>query len=183
MMNQPMMWYQPGYFELSVFEMILTGFLLLSVFIKKDKLVMAGLGAKIIIHELVLADLFWKCFPWKISLSMFSPAILKQILYILILIWMIRCEKKKQYKKAGLGIGIIFCMELLSSFIYYPSFMDYFYNVCRECNKNLSWRMSLWFTSVIASAPFTQIKNRLLTTLAEVIVFLVQYLLHRKDKI
>lgn len=182
-MNQLMMWYQSGYSELSLFEMILTGFLLLSVFIKKDKLVMAGLGAKIVIHELVLADLFWKCFPWKISLSMFSPAILKQILYILILIWMIHCEKKKQYKKVGFGIGILLCIELLSSFVYYPAFMDYFYNGCRECNKNLSWKMSRWFTSVIASAPFIQIKNRLLTTLAEVIVFLIQYLLHRKDKI
>ncbi len=182
-MNQPLIWYVPGYYELSFFEIVLTAFLFLFVLIKKDKLVMIVIGAKIIIHELVAANIFWTAFPiFKATLPLFFPTILKQILYIIMLIWMIHCEKRGNYKRVCIGIVSIFCIELFSAFIYYPQYMDYFYNGCLECNKTMSKRTSLWMTTIITSAPFTQIKNRLLVTIAEVIAFLMQILFHRKDE-
>ena len=174
----------PGYAILSKLEVLLIVCLMIFVLIKKDKLIIAMLWTKIIIHGLIFTDIFWKVVPiTKATLQFSFPTTLKQIIYIIILIWMIRCEKKGYYKRICIGIGTIFCIELFSAFIYYPQYMDYFYNRCLECNKMISKRTELWMTSIMISAPFAQIKNRLLITLAEVIVFIIQYLLHGKDKI
>lgn len=182
-MNQPIVWYPPGYSELSFFEMILTGFLFVFILIKKDKLVIVFLGAKLIIHHLVAGDIFWvMSSPEIFSAKTYLPLLLKQIIYIVILIWMIYSERKKNYKQVLFGIILLFCIELFSSFVYYPIFMESVMRNCPDCITHLSRGQMMRQIAYIAAAPFTQIKNRLLFTFIEVIVFFIQYLLYRKDK-
>lgn len=179
------MMYQPGYFELSLFEIILAGLLFVYILIRRDKFVIVLLGAKLIIHSLVYGDIFWIMYrPVTISsIKIFLPLILKQIIYIAILIWMIYSERKKNYKQVLFGIILLFCIELFSSFVYYPVFVESVMRNCPDCIIHLSRGQMMWQIAYIAAAPFIQIKNRLLTTFAEMIVFFIQYLFHRKDKI
>ncbi len=184
MMNQPLIWYVPGYYELSFFEIVLIAVLFISILIKKEKLVMIIIGAKLIIHHLVIGDIFWAMARpvTMLGVKEFLPLLLKQIIYIVILIWMMHFELKKDYKKVFFGILVLFGLELLSSFIYYPLFMESVTRNCPDCFQHLSKRQILWHIAHIAAAPFIEIKNRLLVTSAEVILFFIQILLHRKDE-
>lgn len=175
--------YQRGYFELSLFELVLTMLLLIFVLMKKDKFIMIVLGAKVFIHEMVFAELFWKLIPWTNSMQTFSFTMLKQIVYIILLIWMIHSEKRADYKKVCIGMFVLLCIELFSAFIYYPQFMDYFYNGCLNCNKSMSKRSALLLLIAIVSAPFSSADKRLIVTIVQFGILFIQILIHKKDKV
>lgn len=172
----------PGYTLLSQFEIGLIILLVVFILIKKDRLITIVIGLKAILHQLIFADLFWRVSPWPETMGMYYFAMMKQIVYVILLIWMIYCERRGSYKKVCLGIAVLFSMELFFSFVYYPQFINYFYNECLYCNTEMSVGTSKLLVSVIASAPFDSISKRLMVTFVEMVLFSIQVIIHRGNK-
>lgn len=183
------------YSILAIFELCLVFLLAISVILKKKRLTSIVIVLKILIHILVVYDLYWAITHPLIesTIELYTPMAVRNGISVIILLITLYFQIKGKYKKAFITMLILLCLDFCSVFLYYPMFMDYFINRCEYCTKDIMEISHLAFIQPkspvllmvekraflllmwTASAPFRSGSVRILITLVESILFIVQY--------